>query len=50
MIEPYDIIRDELTLCNSEDEAKQLIKEYGYYISNKYMPDKFRYLLKGKDK
>lgn len=46
MIEPYDTMRDELHLCSSEDEAKQLIKHYGKYLANKYLPEKYKYLIK----
>lgn len=46
MIEPYDTMRDEFLLCDSEDEAKQLIKHYGKYLANKYLPEQYKYLIK----
>lgn len=46
MIEPFDIMRDDFLLCDSEDEAKQLIKDYGKYLANKYLPEKYKYLIK----
>jgi hypothetical protein len=46
MIEPYDIIKDELTLCNSEEETKQLINTYGVRLAQKYLPEKYLYLIK----
>lgn len=41
----YDEMRDRFLLCEDEKEAKYLIKRYGFNMSNKYLQEKFRYLL-----
>lgn len=41
MLEPYDTMRDELTLCNSQEEAKQLINTYGVRLAQKYLSGKY---------
>ena len=46
MIEPFDIMKDTFLLCDSEDEAKSLIKHYGMALSKKYLPKKYLYLIK----
>ena len=45
MIEPYDIMKDTFLLCDSEDEAKQLINTYGVRLAQKYLPKKYLYLI-----
>lgn len=48
MIEPCDEMRSCFLLCDSEDEAKQLINTYGVRLAQKYLPKKFLYLIKDK--
>lgn len=44
----YDEMRDRFLLCEDEKEAKYLIDRYGYVMADKYMPEKFKYLIKDK--
>ena len=46
MIEPYDIMKDTFLLCDSEDEAKSLIKHYGVALSKRHLPKEYLYLIK----
>lgn len=42
----YDMMRDDFLLCSSVKEALELIKRYGYALSNKFLPEQYKYLLK----
>lgn len=46
MIEPYDIMRDEYALILNEEDAKYCIAKYGKYLSAKYLPKEYLYLIK----
>lgn len=45
MLEPYDTLKDDFALITNKVEAQYCLDKYGYDISNKHMPDEFRYLL-----
>jgi len=42
----YDCMRDDFLLIQSKEDAINCINRYGYYLSNKYLPEHYKYLLK----
>jgi len=45
----YDSMRDAFLLCETEEDAKQLIKTYSLNLCDSYLPEKFKYLMEESD-
>lgn len=46
MIEPYDMMKDDFALILNKEDAKYCILKYGKYLSAKYLPKMYLYLIK----